>query len=569
MRIKKQSFLGLDIGTNSVRGFALVADDSGVKTYVHSESGGTLFGNIANLIDVIETKMSVKFKGAFVTGNFGNTRSIIGQNVISFGRPHRIIESDIYNAICNSPDLREARGQTLHLIPLQFLIDGNYEAKQTNNISCNSLAVRFNCITCPNEIIDEIKRCLGAACVPPLGFFDPIYLLTDRYHRPQTTTVCIDFGKTSTRVGIRKDRGLTVRFDLEIGQNDVTEKISADFGIDYADAENLKLSVLAGERPAPSDGYVSANEKFPNINRQNIWDAWADVNNRIADQVLQKIKADKYDLFITGGGLNPDNINSLILRNKGLDNVTVLNENAIVGAFGKMFQQNIRPVKRRRIKIKMKKNVPVLPSVICWNINNDYVYRMFESVGVQALHCDIMDGFYTDRVSGTLDDIKTIRAHTRLFLQAHLMVEDPLLWCGKVAELGIDAIVISSGTRHIVETLRKIKSLEKLCGLALHPDFNLKNLSREILTMLDQIVVMSVLPGESGQQFMPDALGRIRTLANTRKIHGFKYKIIADGGINDKTAPDCWAAGADFLISGSYLRSAPDFADAIIKLLPR
>ena len=126
-----------------------------------------------------------------------------------------------------------------------------------------------------------------------------------------------------------------------------------------------------------------------------------------------------------------------------------------------MFQQKLRPVKRAasKIGINIRKTVPILPSVMCWDINNKYVYKMFESVGIRAIHCDIMDGFYTERVHGTLDDIRRIRARTRLALQTHLMVDDPLLWCAQVIDAGADAVVISSGTRHIVETLKQIKTL--------------------------------------------------------------------------------------------------------------
>jgi ribulose-phosphate 3-epimerase len=545
----------------------MAADETGIRTHLCAEYGADLPENIANAIDMIENKLSVKFKGAFVTGNFGPVESAIGKNTLCFPRDHRISETDVYNAVCNSPDLRNIDGQILHLIPLQFLIDGTYEVRKTDGISCNTFAVRFIRVSYPDEKVGEIKRGLGAACVPSFGFFDPIYLLGSRYHKPRTTSVYIDFGKTSTRAGIWKDRGLVSRFDIETGQDEITRKISDDFNINFEDSENIKISILNSDRPSPSDGYVLADEKFPNVTRQDVWDRWAETNNQIADAILEKIKDSDFEIFITGNGTNPDNINSLILKNKGLDNVSVLDEYATVGAFGKIFQTNLKHIKLKRIRIK--KSVPILPSATCWDIGNGYTYRMFESVGIKWIHFDIMDGFYTERVSGTLDDLKKIRANTRSLIQTHLMVEDPFLWCDKIAEIGSDAIVISSGTRRIIETLKKIKTFGKKCGLALHPNFDLKNLRPEILTMLDQVVVMGVIPGASGQKFLPETIGRIRTLANTKKRHGFDYELIVDGGINDENAQDCWNAGADFLISGSFLRAAPNFADALMKLLPK
>ena len=86
---------------------------------------------------------------------------------------------------------------------------------------------------------------------------------------------------------------------------------------------------------------------------------------------------------------------------------------------------------------------------------------------------------------------------------------------------------------------------------------------------IDEVMVMSVAPGASGQQFQPDALHKISILAATRKKYGLKYTISVDGGINDKNAQLCWDAGADLLVSGSYLSRASDFPLAVQKLLPQ
>jgi len=149
------------------------------------------------------------------------------------------------------------------------------------------------------------------------------------------------------------------------------------------------------------------------------------------------------------------------------------------------------------------------------------------------------------------------------------MVEDALPWAACAVKAGADTIVVSGGTRNIVAALKEIKTAGRRAGLAIAPDFNLKELKPELLTMLDEVMIMGVKPGASGQQFMPDTIKRIRILANTRARHGFDYRISVDGGINAETAPLCWEAGADELISGSFLSKAPDFPDAVVKLLPK
>jgi ribulose-phosphate 3-epimerase len=564
---KKQSFLALDIGTDKVRAFGFAKNDKDVKTHLWTETGKEPMQNIINAIDAIEDKLSVHFRRAFITGNFGIVESILGKNSLSWPRPHKITEADVYNSICYSRDLENISKHILHLIPLQFVIDGEYDVKNAAGMTGRTLSARFNCLAYPNDIIDEIKRGLASASIPPNGFYDPIYLLGQTYQKGHSPAIFIDFGETVTKVGVKTERGLVSRFDIGIGQGDITKRLCDDFGIDFADAENMKLSAL-NSAPSQSDAYVLANEKY-SATISDVWDTWTEINSEIIDEIIGRTKTYDAGLFITGAGENPNNIKRLILENKGLENIAVLDEYAAVGAFGKIFQADIKITKTPMIKIHPIRNVPIIPSIMCWNISNDYIYKMFRGIGIKRIHIDVMDGFYTDKVMGGIDDIKKIRTKTNLRLHVHLMVDDPLMWCGDVIKAGADIIIISSGARNIAKSLKEITSAGKQCGLALHPDFNMRQLNKEILTMANEIMVMGVKPGASGQKFMPEALRKIRILYNTRKKYGFRYKISVDGGIDDKTAADCWKAGADFLISGSFLRNATDFDNAVLSLLPK
>lgn len=80
---------------------------------------------------------------------------------------------------------------------------------------------------------------------------------------------------------------------------------------------------------------------------------------------------------------------------------------------------------------------------------------------------------------------------------------------------------------------------------------------------------MTVRPGAAGQEFQTDCLKKIEILAATRRRYGLKFVISVDGGVNDKTAQMCWAAGADLLVSGSYLARSPDFPLAVQSLLKK
>jgi len=153
-------------------------------------------------------------------------------------------------------------------------------------------------------------------------------------------------------------------------------------------------------------------------------------------------------------------------------------------------------------------------------------------------------------------------------LNVHLMTESPLTWAMAAADAGADTIIISTGTYGVRAALSKIKSLGRRAGIALNPDNSLE-LLKPILREIDEVLVMSVTPGAGGQEFIPNAARRIASLAEVRKKYKLNFKISVDGGINAETAAQCWAAGADFIVSGNYLSNAADFPAAVQSLLPQ
>ena len=569
---KKESFLALDIGMDFVRGLGMVKSGASKSHEFYTESGeADIKQNIINAADAIENKLGVKFKGAFVTGDFGIAEYRIFRNSVRFAKRRRITDADIYGAIFDSPAARALAiaGVLMHLIPLQFIIDGN-DVSDMTDCFCDGVEVKFGAVIYQENVLDEIKAGLMSACFPSLGFYDPMYILGKTYHKKGETSVFVDFGKSKTAVAVWTDRGMVQRFDLPDGQTEVIRRLESDFGINRKDAEEIKLAVLSA-KPAPSDEYVLASKKYNSLTQGDVWDAWIEVNERLIARILDKIKYENFSIFITGAEVHTAHVIPLILKNKGLDeNALILGEYAAVLALGKTILRN-RPRHNDKIKFQPRRRikVPIIPSIMCWNFKGGHVYKMFEAVGIRKVHFDIMDGFHTTKVFGAVNDISGIRAKTRMHIHAHLMVENPLPWAEGAAAAGADTIIVSTGTRNIVAALKKIKTAGKLCGLAVAPDFDLKELQPELLRMLDEVMVMAVPPGAAGQKFIQDTIKRIRTFANTRDKYGFNYKISVDGGINDKTATACWEAGADELVSGSFLHDAPDFPDAVLKLLPK
>ena len=220
---------------------------------------------------------------------------------------------------------------------------------------------------------------------------------------------------------------------------------------------------------------------------------------------------------------------------------------------------------RKKTKQK-KKFIPILPSTLCFDMNDLTTYTMFESAGISMIHVDIMDGFYVDRIAGSIKELSEIRKHTKSHLHVHLMTESPSVWERDAINAGADTIIVSTNTSGVHDAIKIIKSAGKRCGIALNPDSNVEIL-KPILTQVDEIMVMAVQPGAAGQQFDERAIQKIKALNYTRKKHGLKYLISVDGGINPETAQQCWDAGANLLVSGSYLEKSSDFPLAVKSLL--
>ena len=142
------------------------------------------------------------------------------------------------------------------------------------------------------------------------------------------------------------------------------------------------------------------------------------------------------------------------------------------------------------------------------------------------------------------------------------------VWAADAIAAGADTVIVSTNTSGVRAAIRAIKSSGRRAGIALNPDTS-PEILKSVIRDLDEVMVMAVVPGAAGQDFSPVCLHKISMLAATRKKYGLQFKISVDGGINEKTAPLCWTAGADYLVSGSYLSHASDFPIAVQSLLKK
>ncbi|MGC0371448.1 MAG: hypothetical protein DGJ47_000137 [Rickettsiaceae bacterium] len=206
----------------------------------------------------------------------------------------------------------------------------------------------------------------------------------------------------------------------------------------------------------------------------------------------------------------------------------------------------------------------ISPSILAANfLKLEEEIKAVEQAGANMLHIDIMDGHYVPNLSFGPNITKQIKSVTKLPLDVHLMIEKPERWIKHYVEAGADIITIHpNSTKHLDRTLSEIKQHGCKAGVALLPSDNL-DILEYVIGKIDLILVMSVNPGFGGQKFLPNQLKKI---SNIRQIIDTKDIILSvDGGINDQTAPNCIANGADMLVAGSYIFSG-DYAEKIAKL---
>ena len=185
-----------------------------------------------------------------------------------------------------------------------------------------------------------------------------------------------------------------------------------------------------------------------------------------------------------------------------------------------------------------------------------------EAAGADLLHLDVMDGHFVPNLTFGPVVCAAIRRCSDLPLDAHLMISRPDRYLEPFAAAGVDAVTIHvEADSEITPTLARIAQLGLKKGLSLNPDTALAAVA-PYLHELDLVLVMAVQPGFGGQEFDPMAIEKIACLDEMRRQQDHRYAISVDGGIDATTAPAVLKAGADILVSGTYLCRAEDRAAA-------
>lgn len=211
---------------------------------------------------------------------------------------------------------------------------------------------------------------------------------------------------------------------------------------------------------------------------------------------------------------------------------------------------------------KILRSYKVSASVLSADLLNlESEIRKLEKSGVDMIHFDVMDGIFVNNITYGLPVLKSIqKLSPDMLLDVHLMITNPLKYVREFAKSGADIITFHIESKS--NTMRTIEELYKTNvkrAIAIKPDTPAESVF-PYMKYLDMVLVMTVEPGFGGQKFM-DMTDKIKAVRNYADENNLDIDIQVDGGIDDKTAPIVKKAGANILVSGSYLFRSENLAE--------
>ena len=214
------------------------------------------------------------------------------------------------------------------------------------------------------------------------------------------------------------------------------------------------------------------------------------------------------------------------------------------------------------------KNIKIAPSILSANFAKmGEEVRSLEQNGADIVHCDVMDGVFVNNITFGIKMVEDIRKVTKLPLDCHLMIVHPEKYVERFAKAGADIITVhyEACQDNLKEVLELIQSTGVKCGAVINPDTPVEKI-KDVISLCDMVLVMSVFPGFGGQKFIPSALDKLREIRAIIDGLDKEIDLEIDGGVTSENVAEIKAAGANVIVAGSAVFKAQDRAE-IIKAL--
>ena len=200
------------------------------------------------------------------------------------------------------------------------------------------------------------------------------------------------------------------------------------------------------------------------------------------------------------------------------------------------------------------KKIQISPSILSADFSQlGNEIKRLEDGGADMIHVDVMDGHFVPNLTIGPPVIKSLKKHSSILFDVHLMISPVHKYIEAYAEAGADIITIHpEATDNLKSSISKIKELNKKVGISLNPETKI-DVIIEHLHEVDLVLIMSVNPGFGGQKFMPEVLNKIKDLKKIQENKSLNFDIEIDGGINFDNSKTAIEAGANILVSGTTI----------------
>jgi ribulose-phosphate 3-epimerase len=216
--------------------------------------------------------------------------------------------------------------------------------------------------------------------------------------------------------------------------------------------------------------------------------------------------------------------------------------------------------------MKIKK-IEIAPSILSADFGRlEQEVKDAEQAGADRIHCDVMDGHFVPNLTFGPLVIETVSRCVSIPLDVHLMISNPEQYIDTYCNAGADTLTVHAETcSDLPGILSAIRKHGVQSGVTVNPDKNI-DLFLPYLSMIDQVLIMTVYAGFGAQKFIPDMLVKIINVYNAAQAEGLNIDIEVDGGINHDTILQCAEHGANVFVAGNYVFNSSNYSEKIALL---